>query len=297
VRGPATRVEIWLDATRVAELDHAPWQTSVALGTEIRPHRLEARALDAEGSVVARAMQVLNLPRPVAEAQILLERDATNHVIGARLAWQNLTNAAPTAITLELDGKPRALDTSGNVTLTGLAPDTIHVLTAELRFPNGAAARSDVAFGGELGELVGGELTGVPLAGKAIRGADLASLGGALLAGGTARTPAAIENGAGALVVVRASTAAARLCRVRTMPRSASRIRAPRPAHRRRARRRHAILPSPCASKRATACASSSPGWRARAPAACPSRSSRARPSSPIRTSGSSACSASRARA
>src|SRR6187549_2999046 len=94
VRGPATRVEIWLDATRVAELDHAPWQTSVALGTEIRPHRLEARALDAEGSVVARAMQVLNLPRPVAEAQILLERDATNHVIGARLAWQNLTNAA-----------------------------------------------------------------------------------------------------------------------------------------------------------------------------------------------------------
>src|SRR5258705_5413379 len=113
VRGPAARVEIWLDATRIAELEHAPWQATVALGTEVRPHRLEARALDAKGAVVGRAMQVLNLPRPAAETQILLERDATNRVTGARLAWQNLTNAPPTSISLELDGKPRVLDGSG----------------------------------------------------------------------------------------------------------------------------------------------------------------------------------------
>src|SRR5436190_4156915 len=212
VRGPAARVEIWLDATRVAELDHAPWQASVALGTDVKPHRLEARALDAKGVVIAHAMQVLNLPRPAAETQILLERDATNRVTGAHLAWQNLNNTAPTAITLELDGKPRALDAAGHVALPALAPDTIHVVTAEVRFPNGAAARSDVAFGGELGESVGGELTGVPLAGKAARDAEVAELAGALLAGGSARTPAAVENGAGALVVVRSATAAAKLC-------------------------------------------------------------------------------------
>ncbi len=213
VRGPAARVEIWLDAARVAEIHHAPWQANVALGTEVRPHRLEARALDAQGAVVARAMQVLNLPRPAAETQILLERDATNRVIGARLAWQNLTNDPPTSISLELDDKPRAIDGSGYTTLPMLAPDTIHVLTTQVRFPNGALARSDVAFGGELGESVGGELTGVPLAGKAMRAADVAGLAGMLFAGGTPRTPAAVENGAGSLVVVRAATAAAKLCR------------------------------------------------------------------------------------
>src|SRR5689334_7788792 len=102
VRGPAAKVEIWLDATRVAELDHAPWQATVALGTDVKPHRLEARALDAQGAVIAHAMQVLNLPRPSAETQILLERDGENRVTGARLTWQNLTNSQPSAITLEL---------------------------------------------------------------------------------------------------------------------------------------------------------------------------------------------------
>ncbi len=214
VRGPVAAVEIRLDAVRVALIERAPWQVRVDFGTSLLPHRLEARALDAKGTVLARRTQLLNLPRPPAETEWLLERDAQSRVVSGRLVWQNLTNAPPQATVVQLDGKPRPVDATGRVDLAGLAPDTIHVLSAELRFAGGAVARADAAFGGDLGEQAGGELTALLVASSADR--SLAVTGpprDAVLALGVPRPAVAVEQGAGVILVVRQPSALGALCR------------------------------------------------------------------------------------
>ena len=66
-------VELVLDGRGVARLEHAPWSATVDFGPALLPHRLEARGLAADGSEVARTDQWVNLPRPQAEVDIVLE--------------------------------------------------------------------------------------------------------------------------------------------------------------------------------------------------------------------------------
>lgn len=68
------RVE--LDGAQTGRIEGPPWITKVDLGAALRPHELVARALDAHGREIARASQWLNLPRPHAEAEIVLEHGA-----------------------------------------------------------------------------------------------------------------------------------------------------------------------------------------------------------------------------
>jgi hypothetical protein len=203
VTGPVAAVELLLDGAPAGRLTGPPWKGQIEFGTSLVPHQLVARALDAKGTEISRAEQWLNLPRPPAEVDILLENGAENRPVAARLTWQSLTGEKPTAIGVTFDDRPLVLDAGGRVQLPAWNPETGHVLTAELRFSGALTARRDVVFGGAWGGEVSSELTAVPV--RLRRGKELPPpdrMQGWFRAGGRPLTVAAVEEGPAELLVV-----------------------------------------------------------------------------------------------
>ena len=166
VHGPVAAVEFVVDGTAVSRLEGPPWQARLDFGASLEPHELVARALDAEGKEVGRARQVLNLRRPPAEVEILLddpEKGPAGQPAGARLVWSSRLLEKPSSVRLFLDGKPVPLDGSAHAVLPAVAPEVTHILSAEVSFPNDPEARKDLAFGGRWGDAVSTELTAVPV--------------------------------------------------------------------------------------------------------------------------------------
>jgi hypothetical protein len=171
-------IEILVDGGPVARVADPPWEAVVDFGPGLLPHHLVARGLDARGREVAAAEQWLNLPRPPAEVEVVLERAAEGPPRAVRLTWQSVTNERPAAISLTLDGKPLALDGDGRPMLPPppapprsaaragrLKPpprnpvSAAHVLSAELNFAGGIVARKDLALGDDYGDEVSTDLT------------------------------------------------------------------------------------------------------------------------------------------
>jgi hypothetical protein len=204
VGGSVTAVEYRLDGVLAARRDGPPWIAPVDLGSELRPRELTVVALDAGGQEIARASQWLNLPRPPAEVEIVLEKAAEGAPRAAQLAWQSVNGVKPASVGLTLDGEPLKVDANGRALLPKADLKTLHVLTAELWFPPGLLARKDVAFGGEYGSEVSTELTAVPV--RLRSGAALPALEGLqawFTAAGQPATAVAVEDGPGKAIVVR----------------------------------------------------------------------------------------------
>jgi hypothetical protein len=162
VNGPVRAVRILLDGRQVAILKGPPWQSAVDFGAAIVPHELAAVGLDERGNEVVRAVQVINLPRSTAELDIVLDRNAANVPIGARLNWRHVTNAQPARTKITLDGKPLVNDRVV-AKLPKLNLDMPHVLAAEMRFEDGVAARRELVIENERSYSAGAELTPVLL--------------------------------------------------------------------------------------------------------------------------------------
>jgi hypothetical protein len=204
VGGAVTAVEITLDGVPAGRLEGPPWVARVDLGADIRPRELTARGLDAEGHEVARVTQWLNLPRPPAEVELVLENAADGSPKAAVLTWQSVSGVKPVSIGLTLDGRPLMVDGQGRAALPASDLKVLHVLTAELWFPPGLLARKDVVFGGEYGSEVSAELTAVPV--RVHPGASLPPperLEGWFASGGQPLPVAAVEDGPGKVVLVR----------------------------------------------------------------------------------------------
>jgi hypothetical protein len=113
---------------------------------------------------LGRARQWVNLPRPDAEAHLLLERDPTGtRVTGARLTWEHLEAPEPERFWITLDGATLAVADPRRFALPALDPSRTHILSAELTFPERLTARADVVFGGDVGASAEAELTAVPI--------------------------------------------------------------------------------------------------------------------------------------
>jgi hypothetical protein len=134
VAAPATRVELFLDGSQVAELTNPPWRATIDLGEELTPHRLVAIAYNDKGRKLARVEQTINLPRPEAELEILLENDASGALRSARLGWTAAHLQAPSSVSLALDGKSLKLDKNQRATLPKLDLKHTHVLRGEVAF-------------------------------------------------------------------------------------------------------------------------------------------------------------------
>lgn len=172
------RIELRLDGRSAGTLDGPPWSGTIDFGPGLLPHRLEARGLARDGGELARAEQYVNLPRPPAEVEILVEGEAGKPG-RVRLVSASRTGEPPTDTRLSLDGRPLRLDRQGEATVPAVAVGPAHVLSARLRFRNGSEARRDVVLTGDWGSEVDTELTAVAvhtetprrtLAAKALQG-------------------------------------------------------------------------------------------------------------------------------
>jgi hypothetical protein len=208
VGGPVVSVEYLLDGAPVAGLKGPPWVARLDLGLEVLPHELTARALGADGQEIARVTQWLNVPRPSAEVEIVLEKGMDSAPRVAQLTWQSVSGVKPASLALTLDGQPLPVDGEGRAPLPAVDLKVLHVLTAELWFSPGLLARKDVVFGGEYGSEVSTELTAVPV--QVLKGAALPppqGLAGWFTAKGQPVSVAAVEDGPGKVIIVRVPSA------------------------------------------------------------------------------------------
>lgn len=205
VGGSVTAVEFRLDGVVVERREGPPWVARVDLGTGLRPQVLSVHAFNADGQEVAHASQWLNLPRPSAEVDIVLEKDGKGIPKAAQLTWQSVSGVKPATLAITLDGVPLKVDATGRAPFPAVDLKTLHVLTADLWFPPGLQARRDVAFGGEYGSDVSTELTAVPLRLRA-EGATLPAPEGLkdwFTIAGQPASAVAVEDGPGKVLIVR----------------------------------------------------------------------------------------------
>jgi len=204
VAEPVVRVDIELDGRTVGRMEGKPWSLPVDFGTELSPHELLALAFDAKGQQIAQTKQWVNLPRPAAEVEVLLERDETGRATAARLAWGSILGSRPTTSSVTFDGRPLSLDDTGRVTLPDYDAQTAHILSAEIDFPNGVRSRADVVLGdGSAGEAKS-ELTAVPVRlGEERTLPAISRLQGRFIKQKQPLTVAAVEHGPADVFVVR----------------------------------------------------------------------------------------------
>jgi len=143
------------------------------------------------------------MPRPPAEAGILLERDAEGRAVAARIAWQNVMGEEPVQVAVSFDGRPLPLDALGRVKIPPHASEVVHVVTVELDFESGLRSRDDVAFGGGAGDQAQSELTAVPIRMTMKRKLAPAAFQGVLRVGEKPLRIVTAEEGPASLWIVR----------------------------------------------------------------------------------------------
>jgi hypothetical protein len=223
VEGRPARIEISLDGAVVRTLTAAPWRAAVDFGADPVPRELIATAFDAKGVALESERQFVNLARPPAEIELLVERDQAGRPRFARVAWGNVAGRARPAIEIRLDGTPLALDPEGRAALPPLETGPARVLSAEVRFSDAVVARRDVVLGGEYGDEDGSEGTALVLVAPAPpRGPE--ALAGALSRGGAPVEVVAVERGPAQVLVVRAPSAALAARRLRGVSRRPSKF-------------------------------------------------------------------------
>ena len=203
VNGPAATVELTVDDRASARLPGPPWKARIDFGKELAPHRIVARALDAEGKELGRTEEWANLPHPLTKVEILLENVKGGVPRAATIVWTNLQGETPESMAMTFDGAPLKLDAKGRAELPAHDLKTIHVVNAEVRFSALRTVHRDVAYGGEYGSEVSTELTGVPLRVLSGKLPAAEKLTGWLTQGGRPLAVAAVEEGPAQLFVVR----------------------------------------------------------------------------------------------
>jgi len=192
----AIRLEV--DGKVVSTLSKPPWQTVVDLGQGIVPQEVVAIGLDANGAEIGRATQAINLPRPVAEADIILQQVANETPVAAVVQWRHLTGEVPKSITLTLDDRRLRLK-ENRATLPPLDMSKPHVLSANLQFSD-ASARKEIVFGGTLADTAETQLTPVDVVET---GAVPSSLDGCFSYNKEPIPAQAIEKGQAQVILVR----------------------------------------------------------------------------------------------
>lgn len=202
--GPsAATVEVELDGRSIGRLTRPPWTLDVDFGPEFEPHELTARAINAKGEEIGRSRQWINLPRPPAEAEFLLERDARGVATHARLTWASIVGPQPIALSVTFDGRRLELGPDRRAALPVYDPESTHVLSAELGFENSIRSRTDLVLGGGAANEAKSDLTAIPV--SAVDGdvPPVSKLQGWFVRKGTPLSVVAVEAGPADVLVVR----------------------------------------------------------------------------------------------
>ena len=137
--GPEVKsIRITLSGKQLVLLTQAPWRAEIDFGQEMVPRELAAIGFDANGNEIARATQVLNLPKPTADVQILREGD------GLKLSYSNLQYSPPRKTTVMLDTTKLKVGKDFTVSLPANVDWSFpHIVQAEMRFEDGVIARRE----------------------------------------------------------------------------------------------------------------------------------------------------------
>jgi hypothetical protein len=196
-------VEVALDEHPVAHLNAAPWMAKVDFGSELLPHHLSAGAFNQKGEEIAHIEQWINLPRPRAELEILINR-INPHTASVHVNWQSLAGERPDRIEVSMDGSRVTLDRERSAALhLEQADPRLHVVAAEAHFPSGETAERHVAIGSGFAGGTQADLMAIPVR---VAGNDLPAveqLSGWFTAAGHALSATAVERGGSRLIVVR----------------------------------------------------------------------------------------------
>lgn len=196
-------VEILLDGRTVEILQSAPWSTRVDFGDLLRPHRLEAVALDAQGAELDRAVQWINLSRGHAEAHLSLDLDPSGVSSKVRVHWESTVEEEPRFARVQFDGAPLELADAKAFDLPPYNPKQLHFLQVELDFGDDLTAVAEATFGGFYADTVATELTPVVIQLGRDRKLELEDLAGRFRVRGEQADPVAVEVGEAEVLLVR----------------------------------------------------------------------------------------------
>jgi len=202
VEGPVASVEIFLDGTRVGVATPPTWSADCDFGAALRPHVLVAVALGEDGAEMGRARQVINLPRPDAEVEVVFERGPTGVPVAIKVVAQSRTLLEPEGFMVTFDGLVLSGE-NARYPLPDFDPQQVHIISAEVFFPGGAGARTDVSFGGPYSGQVVTELTAVAVVMEGRRRPVVADFEGVLRVRGEVLDVTAVERPGGRVSFVR----------------------------------------------------------------------------------------------
>jgi hypothetical protein len=195
----SVRVEV--DGRAIGVLEQTPWQEMMDLGDGLQPRRLVAIGLDEKGQEIARTTQILNIPRAIAEVE-LLPVGTQEAPTGIALKYTHRLHAKPTSVTVTVDGKKVSVDDALRAKLPKVDLTRTHVVAASVGFRDGFVARGEMVIGGGAGyyDAATSELTAVAV--RKIGPEGEGSLNDCFLIGDRpVRTSAAEKRGAVAIFV------------------------------------------------------------------------------------------------
>ena len=156
-------IRILVDRKEVAVDTEPPWRAEFDLGSALKPHLLEAVAFDAAGNELGRSAQRLNLPRPPAEARLVLERDTEGTVVAVRATWESRTVLRPREARAWLDGEPLEVSDPERIAIPAHDGSGFHFLQVELEFTLDVIAQAQAVFGGLYLDEARADLTALPV--------------------------------------------------------------------------------------------------------------------------------------
>ena len=209
VSGDVREVELRLDGELVGVLRGAPWKLDCDFGRDLTTHVLVAVARGPFGTEIGRASQLINIPRPHVDTQLMLDGWRAGRPRSARLIWRSVEPVEPSAVSIILDGRVLADRFAERYELPELDPEVIHFLSARLECPGNLSASAEVVFGGVYGSSTDTQLTAVPVTGRKLR--RLEQVQGLLEKDGQPLRVVALEDGPAEAVIVRDRRALARL--------------------------------------------------------------------------------------
>jgi hypothetical protein len=187
-------VEVFLNGESIGVVEGPDWTLQCDFGDSVRPHFLEAVGRDSSGAETGRAQQVVNLPRPEAEVEIVLEDGTHGAPETVRVITESGQRLEPLAVFVTFDGRSLLPEPDGRFRLPAYDHREMHLLGAEAHYPDGITARSDVTFGGAYGGVISSELTAVAVEVDGGRGVTVADLEGMLRVRGKTVSIAAVEQ-------------------------------------------------------------------------------------------------------
>jgi hypothetical protein len=196
-------VEILVDGTAVGRAEKPPFSVHVDFGPELSPHELVARAVDRAGGELARVRQWVNLPRPVAEVEVLLERDEKGKAMAGRLSMESVLGTKATSLSAAFDGRTLPISEDQRFDLPAYDDSTTHLLTIAAEFPNNVRSRRDLVVGGRSASVVSTELTALPVLVADGAEPDALALSGTFRKKGEPMHVVAVERGPAQVLIVR----------------------------------------------------------------------------------------------